>query len=77
MAHNRYNISNAHRVKNGSPARLVAPAKPGDYEIRYFSHGNGTVLTRAPLKVLPAEVGIGAEFNKQLVDRSQMLHFFD
>jgi Ca-activated chloride channel family protein len=40
------------------PAILTAPAKPGDYEIRYFSDGNGTVLNRAPLKVSQAEVNI-------------------
>jgi Ca-activated chloride channel family protein len=56
MAHNRYNISNAHKVQSGTPARLVAPAKPGEYEIRYFSDANGTVLSRAPLTVGPPEV---------------------
>lgn len=56
MAHNRYNLSNVHQTKKGPPARLVAPAQPGDYEIRYFSYANGTVLSRAPLKVTAPEV---------------------
>lgn len=60
MDHNRYALSNAHQTKDGPPARLVAPAQPGDYEIRYFSDANGTVLSRAPLKVLPPEVTIDA-----------------
>lgn len=56
MAHNRYAMSNAHQTKKGPPARLVAPAQPGDYEIRYFSYANGTILSRAPLRVGPPEV---------------------
>jgi len=44
----------------GSPTILIAPVKAGDYEIRYFSAGNGTVLLRIPLKVSPPNVTINA-----------------
>lgn len=65
-----YSGERRHRVKNGMPAILTAPAKTGDYEIRYFSYGNGAVLKRAPLKVTkntvtiesPAEVPAGSHF---------------
>jgi hypothetical protein len=36
-----------HGTDKGSPAKLVAPATAGRYEIRYFSMANGTVLARA------------------------------
>jgi Ca-activated chloride channel family protein len=66
-----YSGERRHRVKDGMPATLTAPATPGDYEIRYFSYGNGAVLKRAPLKVTksnvsietPAEVPAGNSFS--------------
>ena len=45
-----------HPVDEGSPARLVAPAEAGAYEIRYFSFKNGEVLTRQPLEVAAPDV---------------------
>lgn len=53
-----YSGERRHSVKKGMPAILTAPALPGDYEIRYFSYGNGAVLKRAPLKVTKSNVSI-------------------
>jgi Ca-activated chloride channel family protein len=47
-----------HRVDEGSPARLVAPAAAGTYEIRYFSFKTGQVLTRQTLEVAAPVVTI-------------------
>ena len=49
-----------HDVEDGSPAELVAPAQPGDYEIRYYSQANGLPLVRKAFKVLPHAVVIDA-----------------
>lgn len=35
---------------------LTAPAKPGSYEIRYYSFTNGELLARTALDVTPAQV---------------------
>jgi Ca-activated chloride channel family protein len=59
MTDNRYPWSNRHETKNGETAFLTVPARPGMYEIRYFSMGNGTVLDRMPIEVTTAEVEIG------------------
>ena len=58
MANNRYTLGKAatDAVNRGSPAKLVAPAKPGDYEIRYFSTEKGGLLATAPLTVTEANV---------------------
>lgn len=48
------------RVQAGSPAALVAPAEPGDYEVRYYSLNKGGVLAVAPLTVTNANVEIDA-----------------
>jgi Ca-activated chloride channel family protein len=48
--------SQRHRAEKGSPAFLTAPAKPGSYEIRYYSYNNGTVLARVPLEATAAAV---------------------
>jgi hypothetical protein len=40
-----------HRTSEGPVAELVAPAKPGRYEIRYFSFANGKVLSVQSLTV--------------------------
>ncbi|MDX1607061.1 MAG: hypothetical protein R3202_12775, partial [Candidatus Competibacterales bacterium] len=53
MEANRYYSSSRHhhRTDRGSPAVLTAPAKPGTYEIRYYSFNNGTVLAKRALIV--------------------------
>ena len=58
MAKNRYTLGSAatDAVNRGSPAKLVAPATPGDYEIRYFSTEKGGLLARARLSVTEAIV---------------------
>jgi Ca-activated chloride channel family protein len=51
-------------------ARLVLPARPGDYEVRYVTGGEARVLARAPIRLepfaitidAPASVGAGKEF---------------
>jgi hypothetical protein len=60
MPANQYPLQNAHASANGSPARLVAPASPGRYEIRYFDLAGGTVVSRAELVVADATVVIDA-----------------
>jgi Ca-activated chloride channel family protein len=40
-----------HELARGSTATLPVPARPDTYEIRYFSHGNGTALARRTLVV--------------------------
>jgi Ca-activated chloride channel family protein len=50
--------------------RLVLPARPGDYEVRYVTGGEARVLARAPIKTqpftitldAPESVGAGKEF---------------
>jgi hypothetical protein len=49
MATNEY--FSGHATREGSPAKLVAPAKAGRYEIRYFSHANASVLVKQVLIV--------------------------
>lgn len=58
MGENRYPTANRHKASVQEPARLVAPSEPGEYEIRYFSSANGTVLYRQPLQVTEAQVVI-------------------
>ena len=62
MADNRYPSSSRqhHRTDQGSPAVLTAPARPGTYEIRYYSFNNGDVLGREPLRITEAEVELDA-----------------
>ena len=50
---NEYPLSNRrrHRTSEGTIAELVAPAKPGQYEIRYFSYANGKPLASQKLTV--------------------------
>jgi hypothetical protein len=45
-----------HATSTGSPATLVAPAKEGSYEIRYYSYNNGAPLVRQSLAVTAPEV---------------------
>jgi hypothetical protein len=52
MASNEYfSGPKSHATQKGSPAKLVAPAKAGRYEIRYFSYTNGAVLKKRALVV--------------------------
>ena len=39
---------------------LVAPAVPGDYELRYYNGDNSTVLATVPLRVVATEVALDA-----------------
>lgn len=48
--------SRALKGSEGPSGELVAPAKPGIYEIRYFSRDNGTVAFRRPMQVTAAQV---------------------
>jgi Ca-activated chloride channel family protein len=58
LAESKYPASKEqrHDTSQGSPAVLTAPAKPGSYEIRYYSFANGGLLARASLDVTPAQV---------------------
>ncbi len=60
MEPNEYMVSNSHATEKGSPAKLVAPAEAGRYEVRYFSHANGAVVSRVPLTVTAANVHLDA-----------------
>jgi len=51
-----YSKSRALKGSEGPSGELVAPAKPGIYEIRYFSRDNGTVAFRRPMQVTAAQV---------------------
>ena len=53
MDENQYYLSDRqrHRTRQGSPAALTVPAKPGTYEIRYYSYNNGKVLAKRALIV--------------------------
>ncbi|MFV1876572.1 VWA domain-containing protein [Nioella sp.] len=43
--------SNYRYTRDGSPAALVMPTEPGDYEIRYFVNQDRTVIARRPITV--------------------------
>ncbi|MCP5089160.1 MAG: hypothetical protein GY952_20455, partial [Rhodobacteraceae bacterium] len=49
-AHNN-KYENYSYTRDGSPLKLVMPAEPGDYEIRYVASQGTTVLARAPVRV--------------------------
>jgi len=61
---------NYRHTSYGSPLKLKAPDKPGDYEIRYILNQSRTVLTKTDIKVTkvdakvnaPATVKAGAAF---------------
>jgi len=44
----------------GSPLKLKAPDKPGDYEIRYILNQSRTVLTKTPIKVTKVSAKVNA-----------------
>ncbi|HEY6125451.1 MAG TPA: hypothetical protein VIV63_12435, partial [Steroidobacteraceae bacterium] len=56
--------------RDGSPLKLAAPEKPGNYEVRYILGAGDAVIARAPLVVGavtasitgPAQVAAGAKF---------------
>lgn len=60
IAKNRYPSNNErrHRVADGEPARLTVPAKPGKYEVRYYSFDNGAVLSAMDVEVVPSTLKI-------------------
>ncbi|MHB1351019.1 MAG: VWA domain-containing protein [Desulfobulbus sp.] len=57
-------------TRHGSPAKLTAPAKPGEYEVRYIQGRGNKLLARSPLTVAavtasvqaPASVNAAAKF---------------
>ena len=73
MEENRYSRDEdlSHRAELGPPVTIVAPALPGDYEIRYLSMAHGAVLFRHRLAVtdadvrwrVPAEIVAATEFS--------------
>ncbi len=48
----QYGASNGY-TRRGNPARLEAPATPGDYQLRYLTGQTYTALATAPLAVTP------------------------
>jgi Ca-activated chloride channel family protein len=72
-ANNRYFTDKdvSHKAIQGSPAVFVAPSGTGDYELRYFSMANGSVLFRQAITVtdpqitwrVPAEIVAATEFS--------------
>lgn len=57
-------------TRTGSPAKLAAPEKPGDYELRYILAQGDTIIARQAIKVgsvnasltAPAQVAAGSRF---------------
>ncbi|WP_374832448.1 vWA domain-containing protein [Paenochrobactrum pullorum] len=52
--------TNYQRVRNVTENRLIAPADPGFYEVRYVLREGGRTLASAPVEVIEAEMGISA-----------------
>jgi Ca-activated chloride channel family protein len=48
------------RVKDKTEGALVAPARPGLYEVRYVRNQGRSTLASAPVEVVEAEMGIAA-----------------
>lgn len=42
-------------TRNGNPAKLLAPAKAGDYELRYSTGQSNATLASAPLRITPPQ----------------------
>lgn len=57
-------IDNKRVLENGDAGRrevtVVAPARPGDYVLRYWNGDNSQSLATRPIKVVAAEVGLEA-----------------
>ena len=51
MEANKYYIGAGRLTKHGPTGKFTAPAKPGVYEIRYFSKRNGTALAKRVIMV--------------------------
>jgi Ca-activated chloride channel family protein len=47
-------------TKKGTPAPLLMPAKPGDYELRYFLSNGKKVLATRPITATPVEATLEA-----------------
>ncbi|HEY0919120.1 vWA domain-containing protein [Devosia sp.] len=47
-------------TRDGSPAKLLMPSEPGDYELRYILHQDATILATAPIKVVAVEASVAA-----------------
>lgn len=47
-------------TREGSPAQLVLPARPGDYEVRYVIHQDRTVIARRDIEVTEVSASIDA-----------------
>jgi Ca-activated chloride channel family protein len=43
-------------TRNGSPAELIAPISPGEYEIRYVRAADGEILARHSLEIVKVDV---------------------
>ena len=66
----RYYRQSSHEThaSGASPARIIAPAEPGAYEVRYFSPENGGLLARFAVEVVAPEVQLDAP---RLVQRGE------
>ena len=47
-------------TQSGNPLKLLMPAEPGDYEIRYVLNQGKTILATTPISITEAEVTISA-----------------
>src|SRR5690606_23537538 len=47
-------------TRDGSPATLLMPSEPGDYEIRYVLNQDAKVLATAPIRITPVEATLSA-----------------
>ncbi len=47
-------------TEQGSPAKLVAPADPGPYEVRYILGQDTKLLAKAPIEVTPVSAAVSA-----------------
>src|SRR5690606_16061965 len=52
--------TNYQRVRDVTENRLIAPAQPGLYEVRYVTRKDGHTLGATPVEVVEAEIGITA-----------------
>ncbi|MFC6197064.1 VWA domain-containing protein [Ponticaulis profundi] len=54
------NPLNYERVAKGNPVRVQMPGTEGDYETRYLTGNDMTVLAAAPIRLIPAQGAINA-----------------
>src|SRR5690606_2257680 len=50
--------TNYQRVRDVTENRLIAPAEPGFYEVRYVLREGGRTLATTPVAVVEAEMGV-------------------